>query len=52
MLITGSTDGPGLIAGRHLLAKGHQVVLHARNDNRAEDTWAAAPGVEPARWTP
>jgi NAD(P)-dependent dehydrogenase (short-subunit alcohol dehydrogenase family) len=46
VLITGSADGLGLMAGRHLLDQGHQVVLHARNDSRADDTRAAAPGVE------
>jgi NAD(P)-dependent dehydrogenase (short-subunit alcohol dehydrogenase family) len=46
VLITGSADGLGLMAGRHLLDQGHQVVLHARNDGRADDTRAAAPGVE------
>lgn len=46
VLITGSADGLGLLAGRHLLADGHQVVLHARNDKRADDTRAAAPGAE------
>ena len=46
VLITGSADGLGLLAGRRLLAEGHQVVLHARNDRRADDTRAAAPGAE------
>jgi NAD(P)-dependent dehydrogenase (short-subunit alcohol dehydrogenase family) len=46
VLITGSADGLGLLAGRRLLDEGHDVVLHARNDKRADDTRAAAPGVE------
>jgi NAD(P)-dependent dehydrogenase (short-subunit alcohol dehydrogenase family) len=44
VLITGSADGLGLLAGRRLLDEGHEVVLHARNDERAADTRAAAPG--------
>lgn len=44
VLITGSADGLGLLAGRRLLDEGHDVVLHARNDKRAADTRAAAPG--------
>jgi NAD(P)-dependent dehydrogenase (short-subunit alcohol dehydrogenase family) len=45
VLITGSADGLGLMAGRRLLDEGHEVVLHARNESRAADTRAAAPGV-------
>ncbi|HEY7595586.1 MAG TPA: SDR family NAD(P)-dependent oxidoreductase [Actinophytocola sp.] len=45
VLITGSADGLGLLAGRRLLDEGHDVVLHARNDKRADDTRAAARGV-------
>lgn len=44
ILITGSADGLGLMAGRHLIGDGHEVVLHARNGDRASDTRAAAPG--------
>jgi NAD(P)-dependent dehydrogenase (short-subunit alcohol dehydrogenase family) len=44
VLITGSADGLGLLAGRQLLDEGHDVVLHARNDKRAADTRTAAPG--------
>ena len=32
VFITGSSDGLGLMAGRHLADQGHQVVLHARNE--------------------
>jgi NAD(P)-dependent dehydrogenase (short-subunit alcohol dehydrogenase family) len=45
IFITGSADGLGLGLGRRLLDDGHDVVLHARNDQRAADTRAAA-GVE------
>lgn len=44
VLITGSADGLGLMAGRLLVEQGHDVVLHARNDSRARDTSAVAPG--------
>ncbi|MCJ2185762.1 SDR family NAD(P)-dependent oxidoreductase [Novosphingobium beihaiensis] len=46
ILITGSSDGLGLEAGRQLLAQGHGVVLHARNEERAGDAKAALPGCE------
>jgi NAD(P)-dependent dehydrogenase (short-subunit alcohol dehydrogenase family) len=35
VLITGSTAGLGWAAARHLLDGGHEVVLHARNSERA-----------------
>ena len=35
IFITGSTDGLGREAARLLLAEGHQVVFHARGQNRA-----------------
>jgi NAD(P)-dependent dehydrogenase (short-subunit alcohol dehydrogenase family) len=43
VLITGSSDGLGLMAARRLLAAGHEVILHARNQTRARDAQAAAP---------
>jgi NAD(P)-dependent dehydrogenase (short-subunit alcohol dehydrogenase family) len=43
IFVTGSADGLGLALGRRLLAEGHQVVLHARNERRADDTRTAAP---------
>lgn len=46
VLITGSADGLGLLAGRRLLDEGHEVVLHARNDTRAAETREVAPGAE------
>ena len=36
VLVTGSTTGLGLAAARTLLAAGHSVIVHARNDERAE----------------
>lgn len=35
VFITGSTDGLGYAAARALLEKGHEVVLHARSQDRA-----------------
>lgn len=37
VLITGSTTGLGLVAARELIYQGHAVVLHARNQQRADD---------------
>jgi NAD(P)-dependent dehydrogenase (short-subunit alcohol dehydrogenase family) len=44
VLITGSAQGLGLLAGLQLLAADHEVVLHARNPTRARAASAAAPG--------
>jgi NAD(P)-dependent dehydrogenase (short-subunit alcohol dehydrogenase family) len=41
VFISGSSTGLELMAGRLLVEQGHQVVLHARNDARAEDTRAS-----------
>ncbi|QXG74462.1 SDR family NAD(P)-dependent oxidoreductase [Modestobacter sp. L9-4] len=46
VLITGSTDGLGLLAGQLLAADGHAVTLHARTDARADDARAALPAAE------
>jgi NAD(P)-dependent dehydrogenase (short-subunit alcohol dehydrogenase family) len=46
VLITGSSDGLGLMAGRLLAGSGHRVTLHARNDQRAAETRAALPEAE------
>jgi NAD(P)-dependent dehydrogenase (short-subunit alcohol dehydrogenase family) len=43
VLITGSSDGLGLLAGRLLAESGHEVTLHARNERRAEDALRALP---------
>ncbi|MFJ3222791.1 SDR family NAD(P)-dependent oxidoreductase [Streptomyces sp. NPDC086783] len=37
ILVTGSADGLGLAAATTLLAQGHDVVVHARNEERAAD---------------
>jgi NAD(P)-dependent dehydrogenase (short-subunit alcohol dehydrogenase family) len=44
IFITGSSDGLGKMAAQLLLDQGHQVVLHARNEQRAKDALAAVPG--------
>lgn len=36
IFITGSSDGLGKLAGEKLISKGHQVVFHARNSERAD----------------
>jgi NAD(P)-dependent dehydrogenase (short-subunit alcohol dehydrogenase family) len=48
ILITGSADGLGQLAGRRLVALGHDVVLHGRNRDRAEQAWRAVPGARMA----
>jgi len=48
VFITGSSDGLGLMAARLLIAQGHDVVLHGRNDERCRDARAAAPGAKDA----
>jgi NAD(P)-dependent dehydrogenase (short-subunit alcohol dehydrogenase family) len=46
VLITGSSDGLGLMVGQVLADQGHKVVLHARNDARAADAKKALPKAE------
>jgi NAD(P)-dependent dehydrogenase (short-subunit alcohol dehydrogenase family) len=46
VLITGSSDGLGLLAGRRLAADGHAVTLHARNEERAKVARGALPAAE------
>ena len=36
VFITGSADGLGQLAAKELVNQGHEVVLHARNDDRAK----------------
>jgi len=44
ILITGSADGLGLLAAKALIQGGHQVVLHARNEERGRQALKNAPG--------
>ncbi len=46
ILITGSSDGLGLLAARKLTEEGHRVVLHARNTRRKADALAQLPAAE------
>jgi NAD(P)-dependent dehydrogenase (short-subunit alcohol dehydrogenase family) len=43
ILVTGSADGLGLMTGRMLADRGHDVVLHARDERRADDVRARVP---------
>ncbi|WP_153798463.1 SDR family NAD(P)-dependent oxidoreductase [Foetidibacter luteolus] len=43
IFITGSSDGLGLLAAKELLAASHEVVLHARNESRAEQVRSLLP---------
>jgi NAD(P)-dependent dehydrogenase (short-subunit alcohol dehydrogenase family) len=44
VFITGSADGLGQMAAQRLVAAGHEVLLHARNEARGRDALAAVPG--------
>jgi NAD(P)-dependent dehydrogenase (short-subunit alcohol dehydrogenase family) len=46
ILITGSADGLGNMAARLLAGQGHQVVLHARNEERGRYALGRIPGAE------
>ena len=48
VFITGSADGLGQMAARLLVDAGHQVVLHARSEARAEQALHAVPGAQTA----
>lgn len=46
IFITGSADGLGQLAANSLIAQGHKVVLHARNETRSAEALAKTPGAE------
>ena len=48
IFITGSADGLGQLAARRLVAFGHDVVLHGRNRDRAQQALRAVPGARTA----
>jgi len=48
IFITGSADGLGLMAARSLVANGDRVVLHARNQHRAQEALLGVPRAETA----
>lgn len=46
IFITGSSAGLGQLAAKSLISQGHDVVLHARNENRADDALEEVPDAE------
>jgi NAD(P)-dependent dehydrogenase (short-subunit alcohol dehydrogenase family) len=48
VLITGSADGLGREAAKQLVHGGHEVVLHARDEVRAQEALAGVPGATAA----
>src|SRR3954451_11927548 len=48
VFITGSADGLGKMAAQFLVKEGHQVVLHARNEQRVKDALRVVPVAEGA----
>ena len=44
IFITGSADGLGFLAAKSLISQGHNVVLHARNDQRGRQAQENLPG--------
>src|ERR1700722_1136820 len=48
IFITGSADGLGQMAARLLVAQGHQVVVHARHEERAHEAMQAVSGAQAA----
>ena len=48
IFVTGSSDGLGQEAARRLVGLGHDVVLHGRNRDRAQQALRAIPGAQTA----
>lgn len=46
IFITGSADGLGQLAAKDLIIQGHTVVLHARNEKRAQEAMDKVSGAE------
>lgn len=46
VFITGSSDGLGRMAAQLLVAQGHKVVLHARNQRRGQEAHSAVAAAE------
>ena len=44
IFITGSADGLGLMEARLLISQGHELVLHGRNRDRADEALSKVPG--------
>ena len=48
VFITGSADGLGRLAAQHLVTLGHDVILHGRDQHRAQEAMRAVPGARTA----
>lgn len=46
VFVTGSADGLGKMAAELMVAAGHKVVIHARNEKRASNVRSSIPGAE------
>lgn len=46
IFISGSSTGLGMMAAELLASQEHRVILHARNDARADDARKQLPGAE------
>jgi len=46
IFITGSADGLGQLTATALVAQGHEVALHARNEKRSQEALHKVPGAE------
>jgi short-subunit dehydrogenase len=46
IFITGSADGLGQLAAKELIKQGHEVILHARSPQRAEQALKAVLGTK------
>ena len=44
VLVTGSADGLGKLSAAQLVGEGHEVVLHARSEDRGREALTAVPG--------
>ena len=46
VFVTGSADGLGQLSAKTLVEQGHDVVLHARNEQRGQEALSKVPGAE------